>query len=379
MNKSIAKTEGMPRQRRRNTWPLTALLAAAFLGACGASSNETATPEPPTSSEAPATTDVVDNTTTEVVEYAATGDETISFIPTCDAGPPLGPGPVTCERVGTDHLVTVANPITKTGTFEGTMLLEATIVLSDTGDYQMSGEALFEGTVAGCGTGTVAFMIENEGNIAQGLTLNSQQTATDGDTGTLGVQATLDYVTAGPVNTLSSGTYSCPQYDEALVVDDAGVAADETSDEVVAEDGVFEGSGTVTFIFSPTCDPGPPLSEGTRTCEQSGDDVVIGLLNPGQRTGAMDGTQEYEGTMTLSPDGSFVTSGTVTFEGTLAGCGTGTMTTSVETEGTLLDGQTVFRETWVADEVDTLRATLLSGAAVETSGSTSNYTITYTC
>jgi hypothetical protein len=93
----------------------------------------------------------------------------------------------------------------------------------------------------------------------------------------------------------------------------------------------------------------------------------------------MEGTQVFDGTMTLSQDGSFVTSGTVTFEGALAGCGTGIMTTFVETEGTLLDGQTVFFETWGVSETDTLRATLVSGAGVETSGTTSNYTITYTC
>ncbi len=356
------------------------LTAVVLLGGCSGGPDE-ATDDSGASDRDSTTSTALDvavtTTRTETERYEATGNETISFEPTCDPGPPFGPGPVTCERVGTDTYITVANPITKTGTFDGTMLLEATIILSDSGDYRMSGDAVFEGTVAGCGTGTVKLLIENEGNIAEGLTLNRQHTPSDGDTGTLDVRSELDYVANGPVSTLSSGTYSCPQYDATQASNTGENPPADSAD--VAEGTVREGSGTVSFVFSPTCDPGPPLTAGPMTCEQSGTDVIIGLRNPGQRTGAMEGTQVFDGTMTLSADGSFVTSGTVRFEGSIEGCGIGTLTTFVETEGSLLDGQTVFRETWVPNETDTLRATLLSGGAVETSGSTSNYTITYTC
>lgn len=356
------------------------LLAALALGACSSTGGDAQATELP---EAVPTTAAVEVDTAGPDDEAitATGAEVIEFTPTCDAGPPLGPGPVTCERIGTDTYVTVASPVTKTGTLDGSMLVDATIVLSDTGVYRMSGEAVFEGTVAGCGTGTVELLIENEGNIAEGLTLNEQRTPQDGDTGTLGVQAHLSYSADGLVNTLTAGTYSCPQFDQDAA--DAMSAENELGEPVSAEpteDGaVLEGSGSVSFVFSPTCDPGPPLTPGPRTCELSGTDVIIGLSNPGQRTGAMDGTQLYDGTMTLSTDGSFTTNGFVTFEGTVAGCGSGILTTYVETEGTLLDGQTMFTETWGHSETDTLRPSLVSFAAAESSAVSTSYTISYTC
>jgi hypothetical protein len=70
--------------------------------------------------------------------------------------------------------------------------------------------------------------------------------------------------------------------------------------------------------------------------------VVLTALNPGAKTGTFTGTEVADFTLVLFKDGSFNFEGIITFTGTVAGCGTGTVVFRVEGAGFLLpDGTAV--------------------------------------
>ena len=90
-------------------------------------------------------------------------------------------------------------------------------------------------------------------------------------------------------------------------------------------------SGTETFVPTLTFEK---IADGNE---------FIGLQNPGARTGTFTGTQLFEGIFLIHKDGSFNFEGNITFTGTVAGCGTGTVVFRSEGGGFLLpDGTTNF-------------------------------------
>jgi hypothetical protein len=79
------------------------------------------------------------------------------------------------------------------------------------------------------------------------------------------------------------------------------------------------------------------------TFERAADgNVFLSALNPGTKTGTFAGTQVADFRLWLFKDGSFNFQGPLTFTGTVAGCGTGTIVFHTEGTGFLLpDGTAV--------------------------------------
>lgn len=99
--------------------------------------------------------------------------------------------------------------------------------------------------------------------------------------------------------------------------------------------------GFETFVLTPTCDPSGSTEPACRTADGN---VFITLLNPAVKTGTFTGTQLFEGTITLKPNGDFVFHGFVTFTGTVEGCGTGTVVFIGEGSGNFATGLTRSRQ-----------------------------------
>lgn len=135
------------------------------------------------------------------------GTETYFLTPTCDPGPPITPGPATCRTADGNIFLTVSNPGFRTGTFEGTQHFEGDITIFKNLDFVYTGTLTFEGTVDGCGEGTVVFFNEGAGNLLTGLSRNHQVTLSG--KGTLKVHANLNLVASGPNTNDIFGTYHC--------------------------------------------------------------------------------------------------------------------------------------------------------------------------
>ena len=91
----------------------------------------------------------------------AAGTTTFTLNPLCTPGVDCAFDPET--EVFTIELF---NPATKTGTFDGNQLLIADFLLDITdGTFQMIGTVVFNGTVRGCGRGTVVFDAYGEGHL----------------------------------------------------------------------------------------------------------------------------------------------------------------------------------------------------------------------
>lgn len=137
-----------------------------------------------------------------------TGTETFVLSPTCNPGPAFGfPPPTTCRTAGPNVFMGLANPGSRTGTFTGTQFFDGKVNLKANGDFTYRGILTFEGTVAGCGEGTVVFFNQGAGNLATGLTSNHQVTLAG--RGTLGVHANLNLEPSGPDTNDIFGTYHC--------------------------------------------------------------------------------------------------------------------------------------------------------------------------
>lgn len=140
----------------------------------------------------------------------AYGTETFVLTPGCNTpvfGPPQ-PGLPDCRTADGNVFFTLLNPGTKTGTFTGTQFFEGHGVLFKNLDFVYNGIITFEGTVEGCGTGTVVFYNEGKGNLATGLSRNVQHVLPGKST--VKVQAKLELVDDGNgfSNTIF-GSYHC--------------------------------------------------------------------------------------------------------------------------------------------------------------------------
>lgn len=99
--------------------------------------------------------------------------------------------------------------------------------------------------------------------------------------------------------------------------------------------------GTEEFTIVPTCDPTGSTEPACRTADGN---VFITVLNPAVKTGTFEGTQLFEGTITVKPNGNFVFHGFVTFTGTVEGCGEGTVVFIGEGAGNFATGLTRSRQ-----------------------------------
>ena len=150
----------------------------------------------------------------------AEGIETYLLSPTCSSV--LIPSELPdCELANGIESVTVSNPGSRTGTFEGTQNFEGTIKVNVDGssadflDFVYDGILTFTGTVPSCTgdkVGKVVFYNEGAGNFATGLAQNHQETVKQG--GTLPVSASLDLVAlpdlvTGQGQNGITGVYSC--------------------------------------------------------------------------------------------------------------------------------------------------------------------------
>lgn len=136
------------------------------------------------------------------------GTETFTLTPTCNPGAAFGGfDPADCRTAGPSVFLGLANPGFRDGTFEGTQFFDGRVNAKANGDFTFRGILTFEGTVEGCGTGTVVFFNEGAGNFATGLTRNHQITLSG--RGTLGVHANLNLVPSGENTNDIYGTYHC--------------------------------------------------------------------------------------------------------------------------------------------------------------------------
>lgn len=104
----------------------------------------------------------------------------------------------------------------------------------------------------------------------------------------------------------------------------------------------MEVTGFEDFVLTPTCDPGPPANPGPAfppPCRTADGNVFITVLNPAVKyDGTFEGTQVFDGTITVFKDGDFVFRGFVTFTGTVEGCGEGTVVFFGEGSGNVATG-----------------------------------------
>ncbi len=140
------------------------------------------------------------------------GPVVAAFTPLCDLGPPLGSREATCETDGEHWFQPVLNRVTFTGSFEGTATFVGTQIFSPDGFFEHSGMVYFEGTVQGCGEGTVILVNEGAGrNGSPALCYHRGYTPAGSDTGTLGVHADLEAVQSGLATFEMIGDYSCDE------------------------------------------------------------------------------------------------------------------------------------------------------------------------
>jgi hypothetical protein len=111
---------------------------------------------------------------------------------------------------GGNTFLIAMNPGTVTGTFAGTALTAGTLKIFEDGSFNFAGRVTFEGTVAGCGEGTVVYQIEGAGYLLGGVVpvFTRQNMHTLVGQGTLPVHSNVDLLGIG--TTLNySGTYHC--------------------------------------------------------------------------------------------------------------------------------------------------------------------------
>ena len=140
--------------------------------------------------------------------------------------------------------------------------------------------------------------------------------------------------------------------------------------------------GTEAFTIVPTCDPGPPLNPGPSfepACKSAGGNVFITVLNPAVKTGTFEGTQLFEGTITVKPNLDFVFHGFVTFTGTVEGCGEGTVVFIGEGGGNFATGLTSSRQHATGQGTLGVRATIDLVSADDPSTPVSEITGSYSC
>ena len=140
----------------------------------------------------------------------------------------------------------------------------------------------------------------------------------------------------------------------------------------------MEVHGTEAFSLVPTCDPTGSTEPACRTANGN---VFITVLNPAVKTGTFEGTQLFDGTITLFSNGDFVFHGTVTFTGTVEGCGDepGTVVFKGEGGGNFATGLTRSRQHATGQGTLGVRANIDLISADDPSTSVSEITGTYSC
>jgi hypothetical protein len=150
---------------------------------------------------------------------SAEGTTTFTTNVTCEVGQgsPLSlPACEVDEATGVGTL-TLLNPASRTGTFEGVEIFDGEVALNlATGEFSHSGLVLFSGTVEGCGAGTVFFDTSGEGtHDADGVATFTSKLYTVVPGGTLPIEGTLDESGTEVMNGDGTatqgyiGTYTC--------------------------------------------------------------------------------------------------------------------------------------------------------------------------
>jgi len=99
-----------------------------------------------------------------------------------------------------------------------------------------------------------------------------------------------------------------------------------------------QAEGVTSFMLNPTCDPTFSGDPGT-WCPIVDGEVLLGLANPGSKTGTIKGSQLFEGVLAIASDGSLTMTGSVVFTGRVKACGYGTVEFDVAGSGFLTPGQ----------------------------------------
>lgn len=261
----------------------------------------------------------------------------------CSMGPPLTLEPGDCETFGGYRIVRAVLAVQRTGTFEGTEQFHATFVVDADGAYTFSGISSFVGTVEGCGEGTVvyntagsgAFDLEQSGETGapvSGPIDAIVYTATSGALSELDVFVDLTMTSSGAPEFDVTGTAICDNGDGEL--DKAvAVAAVLPASGVSAADAV-EWTGPATFALGPTCAPARDLARDN-VCDFDENFSYMPLFNTLEFNGLFDGEARFIGTNILSARGLYEHSGIIVFDGTVDGCGSGTIVMSNEAAGSI--------------------------------------------
>jgi hypothetical protein len=277
------------------------------------------TPEPPEPTTPPEPEKVGET----AEDLALTGIHNFEFTPQCNLKN-LIPDPdlAACETSGDLEYLPVLIPGTRTGTFDGTDFVAATIVVSPDGKYQFAGPGKFEGTVEGCGEGTVVYTMYGFGQFGTTVDYNEvvYMFPTESSMSAVAVSVAAEQTYSGPSGRQVSGTYRC---DETGELPDAGV------DPATAQ----EMYGPTFAASIPLCVLGSPLGSGEGTCETDGEHWFQSLRNRVQFTGSWEGIATFVGTSITSPDGFYEEAGMFLFEGTVQGCGEGTVILVNEASG----------------------------------------------
>ncbi len=133
-------------------------------------------------------------------------------------------------------------------------------------------------------------------------------------------------------------------------------------------------TGSETFSIMPTCGEEP-------ACKTAGGNLFLTVLNPAVKTGTFEGTQLFDGTITVFKSGDFVFRGTVVFTGTVDGCGEGTVVFKGEGRGNFATGLASSRQHATGQGTLGVRANIdLINTVDNGDGSnTSELTGTYSC
>ncbi|MGI9605587.1 MAG: hypothetical protein ACR2P0_05560 [Acidimicrobiales bacterium] len=334
-----------------------ATVFALFLGACGdadastqtadAAAEPTAAPET-TTSAAPIEAAVEEAVETTALAPAVSGDTfdvtgemAFELNPSCSIGPPLSAEPADCETYAGYTIVPATLTATRTGTFDGTETFHAVFAVDADGGYVFAGISSFVGAVDGCGEGTAvynsagtgSFDIEQSseaGTLVLGPMDAVSYTAAPSKLATLDLAFEATMTTLDPTTLDISGTVNCS--DEPLNAGSFDAVRPESS---VVEAGAREWTGAASYVLGATCNPSVYAAGSPNACPTTDGFLVMPLNNSLVLGAPFDGEAVFVGTNIIA-DSNYEHAGIFIFDGTIDGCGEGSVVMANEAIGSFL-------------------------------------------